>query len=147
MVWRSLALFLQFLISRLMRSTIASIIIAGLVIAGTIFLAGKSNFQDSRRVPANNVHIFEGKQVIEIRARGGYQPRRSMAKAGVPTILRFNTSGTYDCSAAVRIPRLKISKMLPPSGITDIEIGTFQAGVIQGMCGMGMYPFEIDFQK
>ena len=98
-------------------------------------------------INANNVTIVDGKQIIEIKAKGGYQPRRSIAKAGVPTILRFNTSGTFDCSSAVRVPSLNISKTLPQTGVTDIDIGVGQAGTLQGMCGMGMYPFEVEFQS
>lgn len=98
-------------------------------------------------VPANNVSVVDGKQIIEIRAKGGYQPRQSVAKAGLPTVLRFDTTGTFDCSSSVRIPSLGISKLLPQSGATDIDLGLAQAGTLQGMCGMGMYRFEIDFQS
>ena len=85
-------------------------------------------------------------QIIEIQAKGGYTPRKSIAKAGIPTILRFNTNSTFDCSSSVRIPSMNIFKSLPQSGTTDIDLGIQKAGTIQGMCGMGMYPFEIDFQ-
>lgn len=96
--------------------------------------------------PAHNVTVVDGKQIIEIKAKGGYQPLKSIAKAGLPTILRFDTNGTFDCSSSVRVPSLKISKTLPQTGVTDIDIGVGQAGTLQGMCGMGMYPFEVDFQ-
>ena len=95
----------------------------------------------------NNVSIVDGKQIIEIQAKGGYQPRKSIAKAGIPTILRFETSGTFDCSSSVRIPSMNISKSLPQTGATDIDIGTSSLGTLQGMCGMGMYPFQVDFQS
>jgi plastocyanin domain-containing protein len=93
-----------------------------------------------------NVTVVDGIQVIEISAKGGYQPRKSIAKAGIPTIIRFNTKGTFDCSSSVRIPSMNISQVLPQSGSTDINIGTQQVATLQGSCGMGMYPFEIDFQ-
>lgn len=35
--------------------------------------------------------------------------------------------------------------MLPNSGTTDIDLGFSQTDLFQGSCGMGMYPFEIDF--
>lgn len=95
----------------------------------------------------NNVSIVDGKQIIEIDAKGGYQPRRSIAKAGISTIIRFNTKGTFDCSSAVRIPSLNISKSLPQSGATDIDIGSSQLGTLLGSCGMGMYPFEVVFES
>jgi plastocyanin domain-containing protein len=60
----------------------------------------------------NNVSIVDGKQVIEILARGGYSPRKTVAKAGVPTILRVKTQNTYDCSSALVIPALNYRKFL-----------------------------------
>jgi len=98
-------------------------------------------------VSINNVSVVDGKQIIEIRAKGGYQPRKSIAKAGMPTILRFNTNSTFDCSSLIRIPSLDISKALPQTGTTDIDIGVSQVGELNGACGMGMYPFEVDFQN
>ncbi len=98
-------------------------------------------------VNANNVTIVDGKQIIEINAKGGYQPRKSIAKAGIPTIIRFNTKGTFDCSSSVRIPSMNISKLLPQTGSTDIDIGSGKLGTLQGSCGMGMYPFEVEFQS
>lgn len=94
---------------------------------------------------ASNVSIVDGKQIIEIRVKGGYQPRKSVVKAGVPTVIRFVTNGTFDCSSAVTIPSKKISKSLPSTGTTDIELGTPDAGTLSGTCGMGMYSFEISF--
>ena len=96
---------------------------------------------------ANNVSIEKGIQIVEIQAKGGYQPRQSVAKAGIPTIIRFNTNGTFDCSTAMRIPSLGISKILPRSGATDIDIGNPQVATLKGSCSMGMYRFEIDFQS
>ena len=129
-----------------MKYIVISIIIALLLIGGVIILGQNSSGQ-TENVPANNVSMVSGKQIIEIRAKGGYQPRVSTAKAGVPTVLRFDTNGTFDCSASVRIPSLGIGKLLPQTGTTDIELGVVGAGTLQGMCGMGMYPFEVIFQS
>ncbi len=129
-----------------MKSTAFSIVVAGLFIAGAIFYSGVKS-TDGTDVPADNVSIVDGKQIIEISVQGGYHPRKSVAKAGVPTVLRFVTNNTYDCSAAVRIPSMGYSAFLPATGKTDVELGTPQAGVLRGMCVMGMYTFEIDFQK
>ncbi len=107
----------------------------------------KSGGNTGQVANANNVTVVDGKQIIEISAKGGYQPRKSIAKAGVPTIIRFNTKGTFDCSSSVRIPSLNISKSLPQSGATDIYIGEGKLGTLQGSCGMGMYPFEVEFQS
>jgi hypothetical protein len=94
----------------------------------------------------NNVSIVDGKQIIEIKARGGYHPEHSIAKAGIHTILRLDTNGTFDCSASIRIPSMDVSKNLPMSGTTDIDIGIQKVGIFNGTCGMGMYPFDIKFE-
>ena len=91
--------------------------------------------------------VVDGKQIVDIRVRGGYQPRISTAKAGIPTILRFETNNTFDCSSSIRIPSLNISKGLPQTGSTDIDAGTPQISTLQGTCGMGMYQFQVNFQS
>ena len=95
----------------------------------------------------NNVSVVDGVQIVEIRAKGGYFPRKSVAQVGIPTTIRFITDGTFDCSSAVRIPSLDIGTYLPQTGSTDVAIGTFEESVLEGMCGMGMYYFEIEFQS
>ncbi len=125
---------------------IISIIIAGAIIGGSMLLVNSgSGSAFSADTVANNVSIVDGNQMIVIHAKGGYQPRRSIAKAGLPSILRFDTSGTFDCSASVRLPSLGISRSLPLTGQTDIDIGIAKAGTFRGTCGMGMYPFEVEF--
>lgn len=129
-----------------MKSTAIAIVVAGALIGGAVLFSGV----DSSGVvgtPANNVSIVDGKQIVEVSVKGGYRPQKSVAKAGIPTVLRFNTNGTYDCSSSVRIPSMGISKFLPPSGTTDIELGSSKVAVLRGMCGMGMYTFEVDFQS
>lgn len=128
-----------------MKSTVLSIVVALALIGGVFVLT--RNRGTGEVAPAHNVTVVDGKQIIEIKAKGGYQPLKSIAKAGLPTILRFDTNGTFDCSSSVRVPSLKISKTLPQTGVTDIDIGIGQGGVLQGMCGMGMYPFEVEFQN
>ncbi len=131
-----------------MKSVASSILISGLIIAGAIILVNSNNSNrpviDNQN--ANNVSIVDGKQIIEIRAKGGYYPRISSAKAGIPTVLRVNTERTFDCSSSLRIPKLNITEYLPQSGVTEIDLGTPDPGILDGTCGMGMYPFEIDFQ-
>jgi plastocyanin domain-containing protein len=87
-----------------------------------------------------------GSQVVTINVKGGYSPKESVARAGVPTIIRFKTNGTFDCSSAVRLPSLGISRTLPQTGQTDIAIGTSTEGIFTGVCGMGMYSFTINFR-
>ncbi len=129
-----------------MNTTSISIVVAILLIGGAVILTkgARSSVPD---VPAHNVSIVDGKQIIEITAKGGYQPRKSIAQAGIPTVIRFNTDGTFDCSASVTVPSMNISKSLPQTGITDIDIGIQQAITLQGTCGMGMYPFEVEFKS
>lgn len=120
--------------------------VASIIIVGSLALVSR-NGDDVDVVPkGNNVHMEGATQIIEIDAKGGYLPRQSVAKAGVPTIIRFNTIATFDCSSAVRIPSMNISKTLPQTGSTDIDIGVHEAGPLEGSCGMGMYPFEVIFQ-
>jgi len=128
-----------------MKSTAFAIVVAGALIGGAILYTGvRSN--GAAEAPANNVSVVDGKQIIEISARGGYYPKKSTAQAGMPTLVRFVTNGTYDCSGAVRIPSLGFSKVLPPSGVTEANLGVPRAGVLRGMCAMGMYTFEIEFK-
>ena len=129
-----------------MKSTVISIAITIILIGGAFMLV-RNGSEQADVIPANNVTVIDGKQIIEIRAKGGYLPRQSIAKAGMPTVLRFETSGTFDCSSSVRIPVMDISKSLSLSGTTNIDLGMPVVGVLQGSCGMGMYPFEIVFER
>ena len=125
-----------------MKSIALSILIAVVMIGGAIILSrDKSDFPEQ----VNNVEIIDGEQVVTISAKGGYLPRKSTAKAGIPTRIQFETSGTFDCSSVVRIARLDITQTLPQTGLTTIDIGSHEVGTLQGSCGMGMYPFEIEF--
>ena len=136
-----------------MKSTIISIIIAVAVIGGAVYLTNKtnssSNGKNTSQVSEENVHnvsIVNGKQIIEINTKGGYSPKLSQAKAGMPTILRFKTNGTFDCSSTIRIPSMNISKALPNTGSTDVDLGTQKLGTLSGTCGMGMFKFTVNFQ-
>jgi len=102
--------------------------------------------KNTQALDPKNVTIENGVQIIKLTARGGYQPRQSFAQPGLPTILRIDTNGTFDCSASIRIPALKISQILPQSGTTDLALGSPATGILRGTCGMGMYSFEINFK-
>lgn len=126
--------------------TTTAIIIVGIIIGGAVLLLNGSNSgTPAQQENIQNVSIVDGKQIIEITAKGGYTPRMSIAKAGIPTILRFDTNGTFDCSASVRIPNMNVSEVLPSSGSKDVDLGNPEVGVVKGSCGMGMYPFQIQF--
>lgn len=98
-------------------------------------------------VDLQNVSIVDGVQIVEITAKGGYAPRQSLAQANLPTVLRVKTEGTFDCSSALVIPDLDYRTSLPPSGTTDIEVPAQAPGsVLQGLCSMGMYSFQVRFE-
>ncbi len=128
-----------------MKEITASIAIASLLIFSA-FLYSRSPTEKPRVDSVFNSTIENGVQIVEIRARGGYEPKRSTAIAGIPTILRFDSKGTFDCSTSVWIPKKDVKKSLNFSGMTDIDIGTPEKGLMRGGCTMGMmYAFEIDF--
>ncbi|MFZ1626481.1 MAG: cupredoxin domain-containing protein [Candidatus Moraniibacteriota bacterium] len=117
-----------------------------LAILGYMLFQVKEPVVVGQQEPVNNVSIVDGQQVVRLSAKAGYLPRVSEVKAGLPTILRVDTQGTFDCSSQIRVPSLDISRSLPPSGVTDIALGTLEPGVLHGTCGMGMYPFELNVQ-
>lgn len=129
-----------------MKSYFISIGVAAVFILLAFLFVGE-NSRESDNTLENNVAVVDGRQIVKIQAKGGYLPRRSVARAGMPTVVRFETNGTFDCSSSVRIPSMDISKNLPPSGATDIELGVPALGILQGSCGMGMYAFEVVFEK
>jgi len=151
------------------KTTIVSIIIAGLIIGGVVYFSSSKNNEISNNpvvinntatttiiitqgtttstvTVSGNVSMENGIQIINLEAKGGYAPRGSLAKAGIPTVIRFKTNNAFDCSRSVRISSLNISQLLPQTGTTDINIGIQPAGLFRGSCGMGMYPFEVDFK-
>ena len=145
-----------------MKSIIISLIVAAGILYGVSYLMSNSspsnpplggkgenlptgNKNDTQNT-ANNVTVVDGKQIITINVRGGYSPKVSVAKAGLPTTIRFKTNNTFDCSSAVRIPSLSVSKSLPSTGETDIDLGTQGVGTLKGSCSMGMYNFSVKFE-
>ncbi len=129
-----------------MKGISVSIFIAILLIGGAYVLTKSDSVSVADTRIKENVSLVDGKQIIEIDAKGGYSPKISLAKAGVPTILKINTRGTFDCSSALTIPSIGYSSNLPPSGTTEIEIPAQEVGsTLQGLCGMGMFNFQIKF--
>jgi Cu+-exporting ATPase len=129
-----------------MKQIVISIVVAVVIIAVPLVLFRGSKKEVPLQENINNVSIVDGKQIIDMTAKGGYSPRHSIAKAGISTVLRVSTSGTFDCSASIRLPSINVSKILPQTGTTEIDLGTQKVGLFKGTCGMGMYPFDIDFQ-
>ncbi len=129
-----------------MNKTVSIIITLALVIGiGIVFLGGSKNNTETGG-SAQNVEIRDGIQYITVNAKGGYSPKVSSAKAGIPTKLIVKTDGTYDCSASLVIRSVGFQKILAQTGEEIIDLGTPQAGQpLQGLCGMGMYSFQIKF--
>ena len=146
MLWLPLVLFRQFLISK-MKTISLFIIIGGFLIGGAIIIFGNQGNAENPPSPSvDNVKVIDGVQIIEISAKGGYLPRITSAKAGLPTIIKVETRATFDCSSAISIPSIGYRANLPPSGRTEIEIPVQEPGAtLQGLCSMGMYNFKINF--
>lgn len=125
------------------------IIIALLVIVGIVLMfivMSLPSGDTSTQTGPQTATVENGKQIIKVTARGGYNPSVINAQSGIPTTLRLKTENTFDCSAAFAIPSLGINKMLPLSGVTDIEIPVQKAGSqLIGTCAMGMYSFKMIF--
>ncbi|MDE2399977.1 MAG: cupredoxin domain-containing protein [Patescibacteria group bacterium] len=122
---------------------VATIVI--LAVVGFVFILGSSGGGSSAGSVAN-IQIKDGIQYVTIAAGGGYSPKVSTAKAGIPTKLIVKTNGSYDCSSSLAIHSIGFQKILPQTGETEIDIGTPVAGVpLRGVCGMGMYSFLINF--
>lgn len=132
------------------KKTSIIITLALVVGIGIIFVSGsKSNNVTKTTVSSvatSNSEIKDGIQYISIDAKGGYSPKVSTAKAGIPTKLIVKTNGTYDCSSSLVIKSLGYQKILQQTGEEVIDIGTPKAGEpLRGVCGMGMYNFLINF--
>jgi Cu+-exporting ATPase len=129
------------------KSVIISLVISIVLIGWAFWLVSSKPSTDTEVATAPTAVIVDGTQVIDITAKGGYSPRVVTAKAGVPTVLRMNTKGTFDCSASLVIPKLSYQKFLQPTAIEEIPITAEQAqGTLQGLCSMGMYNFQIKFE-
>lgn len=128
-----------------MNKTVSIIITLSLIVAVGIIFVGGSKTKNSGEIVQNS-EIRDGIQYITIDAKGGYSPKLSTAKAGIPTKLIVKTNGTYDCSASLVIRDVGFHKILPQTGETEIDIGTKNIGeTLQGLCSMGMYSFAVNF--
>lgn len=141
---------------------IISIVAALLIIGGAVYFSGSRDAlnpspsyvprattpTDVESAPVTGTAtVIDGTQYIDITARGGYSPRVTTAKAGMPTIIRMKTENTFDCSSALVIPTLGFSSYLDRTGVKEIPVPTDKAqGTLKGLCSMGMYTFEVDFQ-
>lgn len=129
------------------KNTIISIIISIALIGGTLyFISDRSTPSVGEVTQSQNIEIKDGVQYVTITAKGGYSPRITEIKGGLPTKLIVKTDGTYDCSASLVVRSVGFQKILQPTGEEVIDLGTPKSGEkIQGVCGMGMYNFAVNF--
>lgn len=127
------------------KNTIISIIISLVLIGGTLyFVSDRSASSGGAVAQSQNVEIKDGVQYVTVTAKGGYSPRVTQIKSGIPTKLVVKTDGTYDCSASLVVRSVGFQKILQPTGEEVIDLGTPKSGEkVQGVCGMGMYNFQI----
>ena len=117
-----------------------------LAVAGVFFVGGSGTNSGGDSLPVENSKIIDGVQYITITNGGGYFPKVSSAKAGIPTKLIVKGAGVFDCSAFLSIKSIGFQKQLPTTGETVIDIGTPVAGEpLRGVCSMGMYSFLVNF--
>jgi len=123
-------------------------LVVGVVVVVSLFVFLITKTGSGTTVLANGESVImeNGNQVLIMKAQTGYSPNSFDVKANTESVLRIQTKNTYDCSTSVVIPALNVSKVLPPTGSTDIALGSQKEGtVINGSCGMGMYRFKIKF--
>lgn len=127
------------------KQIILSLLITVALIGGAVFFT-RDNSRESDLGETASVEMVDGKQIINISAKGGYSPRIVNAKAGIDTVIKMKTENTFDCSASLVIPEISYQKLLSSTGVEEIEISGEKAkGTMQGLCSMGMYNFQIRF--
>lgn len=127
------------------KNTIISIIISIALIGGTLYyISNRSASSSGEVMQSKNVEIVDGVQYVTITAKGGYSPRLTEIKGGLPTKLVVKTNGTYDCSLSLVVRSVGFQKILQSTGEEIIDLGILKTGEeVQGVCGMGMYSFQI----
>lgn len=131
-----------------MNKTLSIVITFVLIIGLGIVFIGSSNNNTATGESTENVEIKDGIQYVTVNAKGGYSPKVSNAKAGIPTKLIVKTNRTYDCSASLVIRSVGFQKILAQTGEEVIDLGTPKAGEpLQGLCSMGMYNFSVNFNS
>ena len=128
------------------KNTIISVIISVALIGGILYVVtDRPTSSGGEVVQSQNVEVNGGVQYVTIVAKGGYSPSVTEIKGGLSTKLIVKTDGTYDCSASLVVRPTGFQKTLQPTGEEVIDLGTPKSGEkIQGVCGMGMYNFQIN---
>ena len=128
------------------KSILISIAISATLIGGTLYyFVQNSASSGGGAAQSQNIEVRDGVQYVTITAKGGYSPLSSLIASGLPTKLVVKTNGTFDCSASLVVRSLGFQKILQSTGEEVIDLGVPKAGEkIQGVCGMGMYSFQIN---
>ena len=64
----------------------------------------------------------------------------------MPTKIIAKTNESYGCETSLVIRSAKYQAYLPPTGNTEVDLGTPKSGeTTDGVCGMGMYSFEVKY--
>jgi plastocyanin domain-containing protein len=126
------------------------VLVVAIIGVGGIFVISNKDSKTSTSFNAqegNNVQVIDGKQIIYIEAKGGYSPKKTIAKADMPTVLEIKTNGTIDCSTSLIIQDIGYRGSLKPTGVEKIDIKPQSKGtILKGICSMGMYSFQIKFE-
>ena len=79
------------------KNTIISIIISIAFVGGTLyFISDRSSSSGGEVAQSQNVEIRDGIQYVTVTAQGGYSPRVTEIKGGLPTKLIVKTDATTD---------------------------------------------------
>lgn len=130
--------------------SVSVVTVIAIVIFFVSFRSGGSEDKDNNesQLAANAVTVENGTQYVSITAKGGYTPRAVTAKAGTKTVIRIKSAGAFDCSSTVVIPSLSFQKSLQADEVAEISVPIEKTqGKLQGVCGMGMYNFVVNFEE
>lgn len=128
------------------KNTIISIIISVAIIGGALYFVSDRSSPGGGVAQSQNIEVRDGVQYVTVTAKGGYSPRVTEIKGGLPTKLVVKTDGTYDCSASLVVRSAGFQKILQPTGEEIIDLGIPKSGEkVQGVCSMGMYNFAVNF--
>ncbi len=112
-----------------MKKTISIIVTILLVgVLAFVFTDQGSSPSDTSGEASTNVSMVNGVQNVTINAKGGYSPRSTTIRGGIPTKLIVKTNDTYDCSSSLVVKSANYRGMLPATGETEIDLGSPKAG-------------------
>jgi plastocyanin domain-containing protein len=100
-------------------------------------------FFGKRKEEAQTAEQTGGVQQIEITVDGGYQPRVTQLKAGVPAKLVFNRKDPSACLEEILMPDFGVAQKLPHGQKTTIDIEDPKPGTYKYTCGMQMFSGEV----